>query len=135
MLKNAFSLMYDDDVTSFEDIPPEALSVEEAWQYKSCYSCKLKKREDRDMEVKVGGEDEITVHGETYHVHDHVYIHPTGAGQVLDICQIVQVNGSGKSITATVRHFGRYDEYVRKQREGQSSGQELVFDEVCKTFL
>src|SRR6266568_2459006 len=124
MLKNASSLMYDDDVTSFEDIPPEALSVEEAWQCKSCYSCRLKKQEDCDKAIKVGEEDEITVYGETYHVHDHVYIHPTGDSKVLDICQIVQVNGSGKTITVTVRYFGRYDAYVRKQRERRSSGQE-----------
>jgi hypothetical protein len=52
------SLMYDDDVTSFEDLPPEALSVDEKWGYMSCYSCNMKEESKIYEDVRLSEAEE-----------------------------------------------------------------------------
>jgi hypothetical protein len=124
--------MYDDDVTSFEDLPPEALSVGEEWGHTSCYSCDMKEEVRICEDVRLSdAEDEVVVYGETYHVHDFVYIHPFGTGQLLSIGQVIEIQ-KHQAITVHVRLLGRYDEYVREQQKKDTSGSKgrLFFDEV-----
>jgi len=123
--------MYDDDVTSFEDLPPEALSVDEQWGYMSCYSCSLRNESNSCKDVRLSeAEDEIVVYGETYHVHDFVYIHPSGSGYLLSIGQIVDVKRHKEAIRVQIRFLGRYDEYVFEQQKKDTPGPEIFFDEV-----
>ena len=123
--------MYDDDVTSFEDLPPEALSVDENWGYMSCYSCTFKEEDQICTQIHLSETaDEVMVYGETYHVHDFVYIHPSGSGQLLSIAQVVGVKKHKGAISVEVRFLGRYDEYVREQRKVDNSEGDLTLDEV-----
>ena len=125
--------MYDDDVTSFEDLPPEALSVDENRGYASCYSCTLREEAKICKDIRLSdAEDEVVVFGETYHLHDFVYIHPSGSGQLLSIGQVVDITQHKETITVQVRFLGRYDEYVREQRKKDTfmAENDLTFDEV-----
>ena len=127
--------MYDEDLTSFEDLPPEALTIDEDMEPKSCYSCTLKEEEDSKNGVRLSEvEDEVVVHGETYHVHDFVFLHPRRESIVLDVGQIMQVTGYNKAITVQVRYMGRYDDYVLEQRKNCPSLSDLVFDHVSNFF-
>ena len=129
--------MYDDDVTSFEDLPPEALSVDEQWGDMTCYSCTLKEESKIRKDVRLSeAEDEIVVFGETYHVHDFVYIHPSGSDHLLSIGQVVDIKKHTKTISVQIRFLGRYDEYVRELQKKDPSGPEgdLIFDEVSCIF-
>lgn len=121
--------MYDDDLTSFEDLPPEALSVDENWGYSSCYSCTLKEEDKLCEEIRLcEAADEVVVYGEIYHVHDFVYIHPSGCSQLLSIAQVVDIKKHKDAITVEVRLLGRFDDYVREQQKEDIS--DLVLDEV-----
>lgn len=124
--------MYDDDVTSFEDLPPEALSIDDHWGH-TCYSCALKEEAEREKDIRFSEEeDEIVVYGETYHVHDFVYVHPSGTNQVLSIGQLVEIERHEETISVQICFLGRYDEYVREQRKTDSGLEDdLIFDEVC----
>lgn len=123
--------MYDDDLTSFEDLPSEALAIDEDMEPKACYSCTLKEEEDKKNGVRPSDDqDEVIVYGETYHVHDFVYIHPQRDNVVLDIGQIMQVTVFNKVVTVQVRYMGRYDDYVLEQRKNGHSESDLVFDHV-----
>lgn len=122
--------MYDDDVTSFEDLPPEALLVDENWGYNSCYSCTLKEEDQICSQIRLSeAADEVVVYGETYHVHDFVYMHPSGSGRLLSIVQVVDIKKHKGTISVEVRLLGRYDEYVREQWKDISES-DLTLDEV-----
>jgi len=96
----------------------------------SCYSCSLRNESKSCKDVRLSeAEDEIVVFGETYHVHDFVYIHPSGNGYLLSIGQIVEVRKHKEAISVQIRFLGRYDEYVREQQKKDISGPE-TFDEV-----
>jgi hypothetical protein len=70
------------------------------------------------------------VFGDTYHVHDFVYVHPSGSGQLLSIGQVVEIKKHKGTIIVEIRFLGRYDEYVREQQKRDTSESDLTFDEV-----
>ncbi|KAF9535246.1 S-adenosyl-L-methionine-dependent methyltransferase [Crepidotus variabilis] len=132
-------LMYDEDLYSFEDIPPIALAVEKDSGFKFCYACSLKDEDNLNSDVRTtANDDEVIVFGETYHVHDCVYVHPDPKSDsaLLDIAQIVSVSRDrGKEgVLVEVRFLERYDNYVQAERERlrlsrHESDSELLSDE------
>ncbi|KAF8163400.1 S-adenosyl-L-methionine-dependent methyltransferase [Crassisporium funariophilum] len=103
-------LMYDEENAAFINLPKGALTVDLGSNDHSCYSCNLKKKESKLQDMLVT-EGSIVLHGVQYHVHDFVYVHPSGHSKVLDIAQITSIGTSQISI----HYLGRYDDYVAKQ--------------------
>jgi hypothetical protein len=117
--------MYDDEQVSFSDLPRDALTV---FDYKSCHSCDSRAKEvqlEKDVQTDIG----VVHHGVHYHVHDFIFILPTGQSKLLDIGQITKFKGKLSNMEIHIRHLGRYDDYVMQQKKG-SEDQELIWDEV-----
>ena len=124
------SLMYDDEHVSFSDLPHDALTV---FDYKSCHSCDSKATEvqmENDVRTDIG----VVHHGVHYHADDFVFILPTGQSKLLDIGQITKFKGKLPDMEIHIRHLGRYDDYVMRQKK-RLEDLELSLDEVRYVFF
>jgi DNA (cytosine-5)-methyltransferase 1 len=120
-----FRLFYDTNDASFTDIPTTALEIDV--EHKSCFACDLQDNHTKKMETKHSNDNTLNLNGMIYHIHDYVYIIPSGDTKLLDIGQIISID----QLKVHVHLLGRYDDYVHQQRKASINDSRLIFDEVC----
>ncbi|KAF8201752.1 C5-DNA-methyltransferase [Pholiota molesta] len=116
-------LFYDTNDASFTDIPTTALEIDV--EHKSCFACDLQDNHTKKMETKHSNDNTLNFNGMIYHIHDYVYIIPSGDTKLLDIGQIISID----QLKVHVHLLGRYDDYVHQQRKASINDSRLIFDE------
>jgi DNA (cytosine-5)-methyltransferase 1 len=127
-------LVWSDENTDFVDLPSmdevETL-LKSLKPHRPCISCAVNLREENHKQLQCIPNG-FTQYGLKYHVGDCIYIQPPENYGVLEVAQIVNIQGGPTDLLVSVCFFGRYDDSVPKQKYME---ERLSFlDEVTRFF-
>jgi DNA (cytosine-5)-methyltransferase 1 len=129
-------LVWSDENTDFVDLPSadEVRTLLKTLKpHMPCISCGIKLREDKRTKLQ-DIPNGFTQYGLKYHVGDCIYIRPPENCGVLEIAQIMKIQGIPADPSVSVRFFGRYDDSVQRQKDMEEGSSPLFSDEVTILF-
>lgn len=125
------SLQYDVETARFSDIPPNALVTPKSDSGRVCHACDVQNAQDSCSKTQSLDNGSVIHNGVTYHVREHVYVHPSSDKcHLLDIRQIIAFDTAKN--TVQVRHLERMSERNARQSKKLTSG---FIDEVSFAFI
>lgn len=130
------SLVWSDENTDFTNLPTsngvKAL-LKSLPSHMPCVSCAIK-LQDENCQLLQHIPNGFTQYGLKYHVGDFIYIRPPENYGVLEVAQIMKIKGVPTDPSVSVCFFGRYDDFVQRQKFMGNGSSPLISDE-CQLYL